>query len=179
MLGAAEWPKESDADASPAVRARPSTKKILRDAWTCELGTKITYPREHHSPDTCVRASARRFPIIGTDFFQTGSGIWQAAGGPAATGVYDSMFGVPNAQLPAAHAIARSRGTRASVLRQLFATNIRNGILGRIRFNRYGELVTGPITILRLHAGWHAVPDPSFVNTVVDRIITPPPETVP
>jgi hypothetical protein len=29
------------------LRPRPSTKKIRRDAWTCDLGTKITCPREH------------------------------------------------------------------------------------------------------------------------------------
>jgi DNA-binding SARP family transcriptional activator/ABC-type branched-subunit amino acid transport system substrate-binding protein len=148
-----------------------------------------------------------RFPIIGTDYFQSGAGIWQTAGGTIAAGVYVSTFGVSNAQLPAAgqrflrafdrstpsfgaayaaqatevllDAIGRSQGTRSSVLSELFATDIGNGILGRIRFDRSGDLRTGPITILRLHAGSHAGVDPSFVNTVVDRVITPPPRIVP
>jgi DNA-binding SARP family transcriptional activator/ABC-type branched-subunit amino acid transport system substrate-binding protein len=149
----------------------------------------------------------RRYPIIGTDYFQAGSGIWQTAGGAIAAGVYVSTFGVPNTQLPAAgqrfirrfgantpswgavyaaqatdvllDAIARSNGTRPSVLRQLFATNIRNTVLGNIRFNGWGDLVTGPITILRLKAGQQATADPAFANTIIDRVITPPPTLVP
>lgn len=148
----------------------------------------------------------RRYPIIGTDYFQAGSSIWQTAGGAIATGVYVSTFGVANAQLPAAgqhflqsfgrtpswgaayaaqatevllDAIARSNGTRASVLQQLHATNIRNGIVGPIRFDHSGDVINGPITILRLQPGSHPVPDPMFANTVVDRVITPPASIVP
>jgi branched-chain amino acid transport system substrate-binding protein len=149
----------------------------------------------------------RRYPIIGTDYFQGGSSIWQTAGGAAATGVYVSTFGVPNARLPAAgqrflrsfgantpswgaayaaqatevllDAIARSDGTRASVLRQLHATDIRDGLVGPIRFDHGGDVVDGPVTILRLQPGGRAVPDPAFRNTVVDRVITPPAGIVP
>ena len=71
-------------------------------------------------------------------------------------------------------AIARSNGTRASVLQQL-----RSGIVGPIRFDHNGDIVNGPFTILRLQAGGHAVPDPVFANTVVDRVITPPANIVP
>jgi DNA-binding SARP family transcriptional activator/ABC-type branched-subunit amino acid transport system substrate-binding protein len=149
----------------------------------------------------------RRYPIIGTDYFQAGTGIWQTAGGAIATGVYVSSFGIPNSRLPAAgqrflrsfgsntpswgaayaaqatevllDAIARSNGTRTSVLKQLYATDIHDGIVGPIRFDRRGDVINGPITILRLQAGGHAVPDPAFANTVVDRIITPPAKVVP
>ena len=149
-----------------------------------------------------------RYPVIGTDYFQTGGqSIWQTAGGAIATDVYVSTFGVPNAHLPATgqrflrafgsttpswgaayaaqatevllDAIAHSNGTRASLLRQLFTTDIRNGILGRIRFDRYGDLLTGPVTILRLKAGSRADADPSFANTTVDRVITPPQTLIP
>jgi branched-chain amino acid transport system substrate-binding protein len=151
-------------------------------------------------------ALGRHYPIIGTDYFQTGESIWKTAGGAVATGVYVSTFGVPNTRLPAQgkrfmrafgptpswgaayaaqatqvllDAIARSNGTRESVLHRLFATNIPDGIVGPIRFDHDGDLVNGPITILRLQPGGHALTDPAFANTVVDRIITPPANTLP
>lgn len=152
-------------------------------------------------------ALGRRYPIIGTDYFQAGAGIWQTAGGTAATGLYVSTFGVPNSNLPTAgrrflrsfgsstpswgaayaaqatevllDAIARSNGTRASVLEQLRATDIADGIVGPIRFDQNGDVVDGPITILRLRRGGHVIPEPGFANTVVDRVITPPPAIVP
>jgi DNA-binding SARP family transcriptional activator/ABC-type branched-subunit amino acid transport system substrate-binding protein len=149
----------------------------------------------------------RSYPVIGTDYFQAGASIWQTAGGAVATGVYVSTFGLPNAYLPAAgqrflrafgsdtpswgaayaaqatevllDAIARSNGTRASVLQQLHRTDIRDGIVGSIRFDHNGDVVEGPITILRLRRGSHAINDPAFANTMVDRVITPRPGIVP
>ncbi len=149
----------------------------------------------------------QRFPIIGTDYFQSGESVWQTAGGRVATGTYVSTMGVFNHQLPAAgqrflrafgtatpslgapyaaqateallNAIARSNGTRAAVLRQLFRTKISQGIVGSISFNSNGDLVDGPITILRLQPGPSPNGDPALANTVVDRIITPPPQLVP
>jgi branched-chain amino acid transport system substrate-binding protein len=38
-------------------------------------------------------------------------------------------------------AIARSNGTRASVTQQLFKTNVKNGIMGNIRFDKNGDVV--------------------------------------
>jgi DNA-binding SARP family transcriptional activator/ABC-type branched-subunit amino acid transport system substrate-binding protein len=153
-------------------------------------------------------AFGHQYPIIGTDYFQNGGeSIWQTAGGKIATGVYISTFGVPNTRLPAAgqrflrsfgpntpswaaayaaqatqlllDAIARSNGTRTSVLKQLHETDIQHGLVGPIRFDRNGDVIDGPITILRLRAGAHAVPDPAFTNAAIDRIITPPPKLLP
>ena len=58
-------------------------------------------------------------------------------------------------------AIARSDGTRASVMEEVRKTRIRNGLLGDIAFDRKGDLVEGPITILRFHRG----------EFVVDRVV--------
>ena len=147
-------------------------------------------------------------PIIGTDYFQNGGeSIWQTAGGKIATGIYVSTFGLPNAQLPAAgqrflrafgpstpswgaayaaqasqvllDAIARSNGTRTSVLHQLYETDIPHGLVGPIRFDQNGDVVDGPITILRLQPGARSIADPSFANTVVDRVITAAPALLP
>jgi branched-chain amino acid transport system substrate-binding protein len=46
-------------------------------------------------------------------------------------------------------AIARSDGTRVSVTEQVALTDVRNGILGDVRFDRNGDRVEAPITILR------------------------------
>ena len=152
-------------------------------------------------------ALGRRFPIIGTDYFETGIGIWRTAGGAIANGMYVSVIGELNAQLPAAgqrflrafgphtpsfgaayaaeatevllDAIGRSDGTRASVLRQLFATNIRDGILGPLSFDRFGDVSSGATTILRLRPGPSPDGDPAFANTTVDRVITTRPALIP
>jgi ABC-type branched-subunit amino acid transport system substrate-binding protein len=59
-------------------------------------------------------------------------------------------------------AIARSDGTRTSVTRELFRTRVEDGLLGEIRFDRYGDLVEGPVTIYRL----------TDEGPVVDRVVT-------
>ena len=47
-------------------------------------------------------------------------------------------------------AIARSDGTRASVLRELRAIRVKDGILGDFRFDRYGDITPAKITIFRV-----------------------------
>jgi ABC-type branched-subunit amino acid transport system substrate-binding protein len=55
-------------------------------------------------------------------------------------------------------AIARSEGTRASVTRMLFRTEVDGGILGDIRFDENGDLVEGPVTIYRSSASvWSSI----------------------
>jgi ABC-type branched-subunit amino acid transport system substrate-binding protein len=58
-------------------------------------------------------------------------------------------------------AIARSDGTRASVTEEVRRTQVRNGILGDIAFDRKGDPVEGPMTILRFVRG----------DFVVDRVV--------
>ena len=48
-------------------------------------------------------------------------------------------------------AIARSDGTRMSVVRELFASKVRNGILGTFSFDRFGDIVPAPVAIYRIH----------------------------
>ena len=47
-------------------------------------------------------------------------------------------------------AIARSDGTRASVLEELRATRVKDGLLGSFRFDRNGDLTPGHEPILRI-----------------------------
>jgi ABC-type branched-subunit amino acid transport system substrate-binding protein len=58
-------------------------------------------------------------------------------------------------------AIARSDGTRASVREELRRTQVRNGILGDVAFDEKGDLVEGPMTILRFARG----------DFVIDRVV--------
>ena len=47
-------------------------------------------------------------------------------------------------------AIARSDGTRASVLEEMRKTEVKDGILGSFRFDRNGDITPGQIPILRI-----------------------------
>jgi len=50
-------------------------------------------------------------------------------------------------------AIARSDGTRGSVVEELFATKVENGILGSFSFDRFGDIVPAPIGVYRFDNG--------------------------
>ena len=50
-------------------------------------------------------------------------------------------------------AIARSDGTRASVVRELFATRVKNGILGSFSFDRNGDVVPRSVGVYRFERG--------------------------
>ena len=70
-------------------------------------------------------------------------------------------------------AIARSDGTRASVLRELRATRNTGGILGPFSFDRYGDLTPARFTILRVTDEVPAGGQP-IEGAVVDRVIEVP-----
>jgi branched-chain amino acid transport system substrate-binding protein len=145
--------------------------------------------------------------LVAADRFFPVPDLLEAAG-PAARGMYLSVYGVPNGELPppgkrfleefeatragepspsnsAAYAaqaaeilldaIARSDGTRTSVTRELRGTTVVDGILGDIRFDEYGDLVAGPVTIFRIVGKGHPGLLPGFgdfEDAVVDRVIT-------
>jgi DNA-binding SARP family transcriptional activator/ABC-type branched-subunit amino acid transport system substrate-binding protein/streptogramin lyase len=50
-------------------------------------------------------------------------------------------------------AIARSDGTRASVLQQLRSSKVSGGLLGVFHFDSHGDMTPGPIAILRITGG--------------------------
>jgi branched-chain amino acid transport system substrate-binding protein len=61
-------------------------------------------------------------------------------------------------------AIARSEGTRESVLEELFATSVRDGLLGSFRFDANGDITEAPVTVLRVVRGG---------SGVVERVVRP------
>ena len=68
-----------------------------------------------------------------------------------------SSYGAQGAEI-LLDAIARSDGTRASVLEEIRRTRVEDGILGDIRFGPHGDLVETPFTFYRVQGG-RFVPD--------------------
>jgi len=50
-------------------------------------------------------------------------------------------------------AIARSDGTRGSILDELFRSRVRNGLLGDFSFDQRGDITESPVTIVRVARG--------------------------
>jgi branched-chain amino acid transport system substrate-binding protein len=73
-------------------------------------------------------------------------------------------------------AIARSDGTRASVLEEIRGAEVRDGILGDFRLDRYGDITPAPVSIFRVTG--RTPPGeavfPQFEGTVLDRVISVP-----
>jgi branched-chain amino acid transport system substrate-binding protein len=70
--------------------------------------------------------------------------------------------GVPEAAQAAEvllDAIARSDGSRASVVEEVFRTRVTNGILGTFSFDRYGDIVPAPVGLYRYEGGELVVED--------------------
>ncbi len=73
-------------------------------------------------------------------------------------------------------AIARSDGTRASVLEELQASRVKNGLLGSFRFDRKGDITPASVPILRItgstppQAGLPSM----FQGSVIDRVVKVP-----
>jgi branched-chain amino acid transport system substrate-binding protein len=75
-------------------------------------------------------------------------------------------------------AIARSDGTRASVLEELHRIRVRNGLLGSFEFDANGDISESPITILRLERGGGSRAVGSVEGGVVERVVRPSPDLV-
>jgi ABC-type branched-subunit amino acid transport system substrate-binding protein len=77
-------------------------------------------------------------------------------------------------------AIARSDGTRASVLEAMRTTKVRRGILGTFGFDENGDITSTSMPILRITGSTppKAGLSPQLQGSVIDRIIHVPPELV-
>jgi hypothetical protein len=71
-------------------------------------------------------------------------------------------------------AIGRSDGTRASVLEQLRATHVQDGILGSFRFDRYGDITPAEIPVLRITRSPRHGQRLGVDGAVVDRMVSVP-----
>ena len=75
-------------------------------------------------------------------------------------------------------AIARSDGTRARVIDELFKTRVRNGILGSFGFDRNGDTTLNEVTILRAEEAEWRLDSSERRRGGVDRVLVPPPKLV-
>lgn len=75
-------------------------------------------------------------------------------------------------------AIARSDGTRASVLRELFETHIADGLLGSFGFDKNGDISESPVTIVRVEQGGQGNKVQSLDGAPVVRVVHPSPALV-
>jgi ABC-type branched-subunit amino acid transport system substrate-binding protein/predicted Ser/Thr protein kinase len=125
--------------------------------------------------------------------------------GPAARGVYVTTSDLPRAELDpgraaerfaeefgeadngfvleaaqaaelVVRAIARSDGTRASVLEELRASRVKNGLLGSFRFDRNGDVTPATVPIVRITGSTppQAGLPSNFQGAVVDRVVEIP-----
>lgn len=70
-------------------------------------------------------------------------------------------------------AIARSDGTRASVVQELFRTRVEDGLLGSFGFDRNGDITESPITIVRVRARGASTTIGSVDGATVERVVRP------
>ncbi len=94
-----------------------------------------------------------------------GKSFLRSFGKPA----YDSRagYGAPEAAQSAdvlLDAIGRSNGSRASVVEELFRTDVKDGILGSFRFDRNGDIDPAAVGFFRVADG----------KVVVDRVVRVP-----
>jgi branched-chain amino acid transport system substrate-binding protein len=168
-----DWPvRESYADLAASIAAgRPDVvylaglpegnAKTLIEDLRAELGqVPIITPDSFSSED-----SAEELGPIGDGLLTTVPGIPHSALPPAGRR-FLREFG-PTADLPGAQgapeaaqatevlldAIARSDGTRASVVTELFATKVEDGILGSFTFDRFGDIDPAPVGVYRYENG--------------------------
>jgi hypothetical protein len=67
-------------------------------------------------------------------------------------------------------ALGRSDGSRAAVLREIFATDIARSPIGPISFTREGDIRAPAVTVLRVNPG---VRGGTFAHTEVERVPSP------
>jgi branched-chain amino acid transport system substrate-binding protein len=70
-------------------------------------------------------------------------------------------------------AIARSDGSRASVIRELFRTDVEGGLLGDFTFDANGDISESPITILRVQRADGSTTSRGFEGARIVRVERP------
>jgi branched-chain amino acid transport system substrate-binding protein len=75
-------------------------------------------------------------------------------------------------------AIARSDGTRPSVVDELFRLRIENGLLGSFSFDRNGDITESPVTIFQVQGGGTSTTIQSVEGGNVVRVVRPSAELV-
>jgi branched-chain amino acid transport system substrate-binding protein len=172
-----EWPvRKSYTDLAASVAAaRPdavflvgltegNAKRLVQDLRAA-LGTDVTFiaPDSFLSPEI-----AKEFGTAGEGMRVTNPGIPPEELPPAGQRFVHELSAteplVYTAEAAQAaevllDAIARSDGSRASVVKEVFQTKVTNSILGTFSFDRYGDIVPAPVGIYRYDGGELVVDD--------------------
>ena len=161
----------------PPVPGRPALDPVLRKALAKDPGERYGTCAELNSPQEEAGSAPSRVPPSAVELNATGERFVRGFGEEAHAGY---VFQAAQATELVLAAIARSDGTRASVLRELRATHVRDGLIGDFRFDRYGDVTPARLTVLRMTAD---VPPgkrvPRLEDAVVDRVIAVPTEQPP
>ena len=139
--------------------ALPSVKLVAPDSFAAE-----GIAREFGSVGGGLRVTV---PGIPPEELPPGGQTFVRDFGKPASRVQVGGIGAPEAAQATEvllDAIARSDGTRASVVEELFQTKVEGGILGSFSFDRFGDIVPAPVSLYRFERG----------EIVVDGVIRVP-----
>ena len=88
---------------------------------------------------------------------------------------FSAVYGGQSAEV-LLDAIARSDGTRASVVQQLFATRVVDGLIGDFQFDANGDPTLQAVTVMRVAPPSEGETIVGLEGAVFDRVIAVPPE---
>ncbi len=108
--------------------------------------------------------------------FPPGGAVWarRFARTQAGLPVQPSAVYAAQAATVALDAIARSDGSRASILRELFATDVRDGLLGDFGFDAAGDITESPVTVMRVTGAGGSRRVQSVEGGEVLQVLRPP-----
>jgi branched-chain amino acid transport system substrate-binding protein len=175
VVGFTAWDGKASSYEALAVKIKSSgAQGVFLGGLICENGGKLI--KDIRSGDASVKIMAPDgFTPVSADVQQAGAaaesmtvsvaglpnsqlkGAGKAfvAGFKKATGQEADPYAVYAAQAAEVmvQAIANSDGSRSSVTKNLFKTNIKNGILGSFTINSNGDTSSNPVTIYRVKGG--------------------------
>jgi branched-chain amino acid transport system substrate-binding protein len=186
VVGFTAWDGKASSYEALAVKIKASgAQGVFLGGLVCENGGKLIKD---------IRDGAPKVKIMTPDGFTPVSAVVQGAGssaegvtvsivglpnsalkGAGKTFVKDftkadhrtpdpySVYAAQAAEVVVA-AIAQSNGTRADITKQLFKVNLKNSILGNVKFNANGDVTTPTVTIYKVKGG----------KSTTFEVITPP-----
>ena len=168
-----DWPfrKTYDALAASVAAARPGAVYLVglpegnADTLIADLRAELPDVPIITPDSFAAEEMARELGPIGNGLITTVPGVLRSELPPAGQRFLrefgsETVFPTPPGSPEAAQAtevlldaIARSDGTRASVVEELFATKVENGILGSFTFDEFGDIDPAPVGVYRYEGG--------------------------
>jgi ABC-type branched-subunit amino acid transport system substrate-binding protein len=179
-----DWPfrKRYDALAASVAAARPGAVYLVglpegnADTLIAALRAELPDVPIITADSFAAEEIARELGPIGNGLITTVPGVLRSELPPAGQRFLrefgsETVFPTPPGTAEAAQAtevlldaIARSDGTRASVVEELFATKVENGILGSFTFDEFGDIDPAPVGVYSYEGG----------QLVVDGVVRAP-----